>query len=303
MSTNMARRLVHRLFTFLSGVPVVGLWVKRWKINRNFALERSVLNGKHKSNCRHRSILLFSFYRSGSTFVGELMKKIAREAGLTPVDLDGYFYSLNKGKEWEGKGRVLQKVPYQPTGYYYGMFRSFNRGIPALDKYKVVLVLRDPRDVLVSSYYAIYSHVTPLMENKKALRTRMTGRKKLLEQTVDEFVTSKLKRESNLLDKYREYYTELIGKPNVLFLKYEDMVEDFPAWLDQIIRFLEIDFRPGFIEELKAGADFQVSKEDKFKHKRQVTPGDHKRKLKPETIEFLDNTSLEIRKLFGYGDR
>jgi hypothetical protein len=300
MKTKFSKQLIHVLYTFFSRVPLLGMAVKRWKINKNFSLERKVLKGQHQSASKNQSILLFSVYRAGSTFIGGLMKKIAGEAGLTVVDLDGYFYQLGKGKEWEGKGRIMLDVPYQSTGYFYGPFRSFNRGIRNIEDYKSLLVLRDPRDVIVSSYYAIYSHVTPLLEGKQALRTRMKRRKKELEQTVDEFVIDRLNSNSRFLNRYYEYHKELIGKPNVLFLKYEDMVENFDAWLDQLIEFLGMDIRQEFIDRVKAEVDFKVSKEDIHKHKRQVTPGDHKRKLKPGTIDLLNSKTGEIRKRLEY---
>jgi hypothetical protein len=274
--------------------------VKRMKINKNFSLERKVLKGKHQSTGKNQSILLFSVYRAGSTFIGGLMRKIAGEAGLAAVDLDGYFYELGKGKDWEGKGRAIPYVPYRSKGYLYGPFRSFNREIPNIEDYKILLILRDPRDVIVSSYFAIYSHVTPLLEGKQALLTRMQRRKKELEQTIDEFVINRLNGKPGFLDRYQVYHKELMGKPNVLFLKYEDMVESFDTWLDRLIEFLGMDLRREFIDRLNAEADFKVSKEDIHKHKRQVTPGDHKRKLKPETIDILNAKTREIRELFGY---
>jgi len=300
MKTTFSKRIIHALYAFFSRVPLLGMALKRWKINKNFSLERKVLKAQHQSSSKKQSVLLFSVYRAGSTFIGGLMKKIAGQAGLTAVDLDGYFYQLGKGKEWEGKGRVMLDVPYQSTGYFYGPFRSFNRGVRNIEDYKILLVLRDPGDVIVSSYYAIYSHVTPLLEDKQALRTRMKRRKKELEQTVDEFVINRLDGNSRLLNRYYQYHKELMGKPNVLFLKYEDMVENFDAWLDRLIEFLGMDFPREFVDRLKAGADFKVTKEDIHKHKRQVTPGDHKRKLKPETIDLLNSKTKEIRKLFGY---
>lgn len=300
MKTKFNKRIIHALYGFFSRIPVLGMAVKRWKINKNFSLERKVLKGQHQSSSKKQSILLFSVYRAGSTFLGGLMKKIAKEARLTAVDLDGYFYQLGIGKEWEGKGRVMLDVPYQSIGYFYGPFRSFNLGIRYIEDYKILLVLRDPRDVIVSSYYAIYSHVTPLLEEKQALQTRMKRRKKELEQTVDEFVINRLEGNSRFLNRYYQYHKELMGKTNVLFLKYEDMVENFAAWLDRLIEFLGMGLPREFIGRLKAEADFKVDKEDIHKHKRQVTPGDHKRKLKPETIDILNSKTKEIRELFGY---
>lgn len=296
----LLKSINHNLYNFFSDIPVVGKSIKRWRINRIFSLERKVLKGRHQNSCQKRSILLFSVYRSGSTFIGRLMKRIAKEAGLTSVDLDGYFYNLGKGKEWEGQGRVMLKVPYKSNGYLYGPFRTYNRGIQAMEKYKILLVLRDPRDVIVSSYYAIYSHVTPILETKKALNKRMNRRKKKVEQTVDEFVINQLTTNPRFLKNYYEFHKELIGKPNVLFLKYEDMVENFEEWLEQIIQFLDLNIDRAFIDQLKSEVNFNVSKEDIHRHKRQVKPGDHLRKLKMETVDFLNSKTNDIRRKLGY---
>jgi hypothetical protein len=154
--------------------------------------------------------------------------------------------------------------------------------------------------VIVSAYYSIYSHVTPTLEGKAKHQTRINRRKRLRELSVDEYVITKLDSESHFLDRYLEYHKELMGKPNVLFLKYEDMVTDFEPWLDRLLAFLDLDVDPALIAEIKAGADFKVSKEDIYKHKRQVTPGDHKRKLKPETIDILNKKTAEVLKLYDY---
>jgi hypothetical protein len=300
MKVKLRKYVLQPLTAFLFRLPLVGGVIKRWKINRNYSIERKVLKGKHRNTCPHQSILFFTIYKAASSFIGGFMRKVADETGITPVNLDGYFYQIAKGGEWERSGRVLVDVPYQSTGYFYGPFRSFNRGIPNIDDYKIFLVLRDPRDVVVSAYYSIYSHVMPLVEGKKQKQTRVNRRKKLGRQTVDEHVINKLGSDSRFLDRYVEYHRELMGKPNVFFLKYEDMVTDFDPWLDRLLEFLELNVSPQLIEEIRASANFKVSKEDIYKHKRQVTPGDHKRKLKAETIDILNKNTEEILKLYGY---
>ena len=46
-------------------------------------------------------------------------------------------------------------------------------------------------------------------------------------------------------------------------------------------------------------ANFDVE-EDIYSHKRQVTPGDHKRKLLPETIDRLNSEFGEVLDVLGY---
>ena len=85
---------------------------------------------------------------------------------------------------------------------------------------------------------------------------------------------------AGLLKRYRVYHEELSGKNNVLFLKYEDVVEDFGTILDRIVGFLQLDVESGLLNKIKAEADFTVPEENIDKHKRQVRPGDFRRKLK-----------------------
>ena len=87
---------------------------------------------------------------------------------------------------------------------------------------------------------------------------------------------------------YQEYCQSLLDKPNVLFVTYEKMVTDFDTWLDSIIEFLKLKVSPELVSKIKEEADFTVKEENIYAHKRQVLPGEHQRKLKPETIEILN---------------
>jgi len=55
--------------------------------------------------------------------------------------------------------------------------------------------------------------------------------------TIDEFV---LNEAENFKTIYKAYCNNLLDKSNVLFLKYEEMISDFPAWLNKLSGFLEI---------------------------------------------------------------
>jgi len=98
----------------------------------------------------------------------------------------------------------------------------------------------------------------------------------------------------------------LNGRPNVTIVHYEDMVLNFPAWLDQVLAAFESIrvpakkvrnlFLPQSVRRmglrhhlLKSNRSaFDVSQENVFSHKRKVTPGDHREKLEPATIAELN---------------
>jgi hypothetical protein len=63
---------------------------------------------------------------------------------------------------------------------------------------------------------------------------------------------------------------------------------------------IKADVSPSLINKIKSEADFTVQKENISSHKRQITPGDNKRKLKPETIEILNDRFADILDTLGY---
>jgi hypothetical protein len=281
-------------------VPIVGWMLRHWRIRRRYAIERRVLAGRQVSHSDRKSVVFFTVHRAGSSFIGSLLKKIVSETDLVPVDLDGYFFHLNKGKAWETGNRTNGKIHYQKRGYLYGPFRSYHRGIKNLDDFKVVLVLRDPRDVIVSGFYSLYSHAFPAGEKRKFRKARIERRKDWLNLGIDRYVSRKLESRPNYLDRYHDYCKYLLGKPNVLFLKYEDMVLHFESWLARLLDFLELKISPELKEEIMRISDFTVEEENIYSHKRQVSPGDHHRKLKKETIALLETKARDILQRLDY---
>ena len=179
---------------------------------------------------------------------------------------------------------------FNSHGYYYGPIGTY-RGIPNLENYKIVLQLRDPRDVLTSLFFSTaYSHA---IINPKLLRRR----EQALKMSVDEFVLAEI--EEYLLI-YQQYCEQLVHRSDVLFLKYEGMVTDFERWLSQLSQWVGLDGEFKALNSIRKQADFNVSNEDIYAQRRQVTPGDYLRKLRPKTIQKLNSAFKPILKDLGY---
>jgi len=162
--------------------------------------------------------------------------------------------------------------------------------------------VRDPRDILVSQYYSFgWTHSSEGAKNiKRFEKTRM----KIQSQTIDEYVlatASRVKRKYVPLSNKSGNYEE-----NELVIKYEDMVLEFHDWTQRIVAFLKLENPEEIIEGLYSyfKEEFNINKiqEGKFlnSHKRKMTPGDYKDKLKPETIEKLNTIFAKELRLFGY---
>ncbi len=102
----------------------------------------------------------------------------------------------------------------------------------------------------------------------------------------------------NLPRRYDDYIKNLIGKPNVILVKYEEMVTNYRNWLEKFIIPFPVNNKNEVIDKLVelSPAFFPERKQDTMTHIRHITPGDHKEKLKSSTIQQLNkifNTTLD----------
>ena len=88
----------------------------------------------------------------------------------------------------------------------------------------------------------------------------------------------------------------------MIFLKYKEMVIDFHSWMRKFIAPFHFRDEKETVSYLckKYRNEFNISNEDKWKHKRQIMPGDHIRKMKPEGIEKLNKIFSHSIKTLGY---
>jgi hypothetical protein len=262
-----------------------------------YSHEIALLDGKHVSVNTHRSILFYSTFKCASVYVTDILRKLTKSAELTPINWNDYAWETGESKKKLQNQTAFNPKIFRTVGYFYGCLREFNEWqIPNLDQFSILLMLRDPRDVLTSLYFShAYSHAIPLFNQEELLELRQRA----LSMTVDEYVIENIPRYSNI---YQEYCLNLLSRSNVLFVTYEKMVTDFEAWLDSITNFLELQISSEVIEVVKEQADFTVNEENIYVHKRQVFPGEHRRKLRTETIKLLNDNFSETLKLLGYTD-
>jgi hypothetical protein len=262
-------------------------------IRRKFPVELALLKGRHLNSNANQSIMFFTVHRCASQFILGILRRFASETGMSHVNIESYF--------WKGGKRYRRNINdlFKVRGYIYGPFygmdeEEFSLPIPRLEHFRILLMLRDPRDVLTSYYfhhgYELYGN--PGKEGFVEERSKET-----LSKTIDEWVIEKSKVFGL---RYLAYLNELVGKPNVLVSKYEDMVGDFDGWLGRVVEFMNIDLSPETIMDVIEKANFSSPKESVSAHKRQVTPGDHRRKLREETIRYLNSEFEAVLKALNY---
>ncbi len=252
--------------------------VQKPRYRRMFNAERQLAQGVPLSESQHPSILFFTHPKCASRYVRSILVRLAEAEGMRAIDFDAYVAVDPPPREFNPyKPDGSLATAFQPRGYCYGAIGSY-RPIPNMDQYRVVLNLRDPRDVLTSLYYSTaYSHA---VISPKLLRRR----KEAQDLSVDEFVLSNIDEALNVYTRY----CDTLLKTDALFLTYEEMVGDFERWLTKLVTHIDMGRHQSLVQAIMDEANFDVKKEDKYSQRRQETPGDHRRKLQPETIEALN---------------
>lgn len=252
-----------------------------------FKDEQALLRGKLKNTNKQPPVAFFTVHKAGSSLLSKRFSDYFRAKGYTIADLSSYFAKTNPAQRevFFASAEWKRKV-FAQKGVYHSVFR-YPTTIPQFSELRIILVLRDPRDVLVSHYFSTrYSHPVINMD--------FFALKKQAEKSdIDEYT---LLIASDFRRRY-EAYLPWIGKPNVLFLRYEDMIAD-PATFEERFRyFVDMSVEKG---EIVSPEDFQQEREDPRAHKRHVQAGDHKNKLKPATIAALNQEFERVLEALNY---
>jgi len=289
------------LKTFVKTLPFVQKRLWQRKLQREFAIELSLINGTHHTKNSHRSIIHFSLNKAATQTTQNILKRCAVSNGMVPVGINDYAFQSNFPYLDHLSSVEMQTYQhiFKPNGYLYSVFGGMVDGIPNLDQYLVLLMIRDPRDVLVSAYYSVvYSHAAPDEHSGKHdpfLQLRHTAQAK----TIDEFVIAESDRTYKNLDRYKALLLEKY--PHTYVTGYEQMTSNFPAWLKDLLDHCQLEISSEVFQSIVGENTRAVpSVENIHQHIRKGKAGDYKEKLKPETIQYLNEKFAPLLAVFGY---
>jgi len=243
-------------------------------------------------------------------FLHQLTNNLSKKIGFD-------YYSINKDEHHDQIKSLSWKTFIEEKSNKKSCFGPIRAGraepiIPkGIESYSIILHLRDPRDVLVSLFY---SHTYNHPRRPGRFNPSEKQRYRWDEGGIDAFVIQKA---PEFKKRYQSLTSNLFNEKNVVFIRYEDMVSDYGTWLKHFLsafshfsvppkRILKIFRRRTSLADIhqkyikKHENNFNISSEDIYRHKRQITPGDHRRKLKEDTIERLTFEFGGILKLLNY---
>ena len=241
--------------------------------------------------------IFFTMHRSGSTVLASIVSKICMTTKTSFVNVS----SLGPGalNEKMLQGTSITACPVRLCARVNRVDENLMKTVESRnDQFDVIWNIRDPRDVAVSMFYSFcYGHAGVGGQDKIG---------KFREAGIDDFMFKVLFNKNfiqrgtgdttSLYDRYKYVCNTFLNKATVV--KYEEMVTDFESWLIK----LESVYGPMNRKRVCkfAKPKFKVGKENPNSLKRQITPGDYKRKLKKETIEEINDRMGVILKLLNY---
>ena len=254
-----------------------------------FEVEKKLLSNGHIESSDLQSILFFTTYKCASSFAGEIINELTANAGYKHVNFDSYFYHLEKDTDIEYE-KIFSKNVFRASGFIYGPMRNY-QPIPGIKQYKTLLILRDPRDVLVSHYYsAKYSH--EVSTTKMLQKRRMTQG-----QDIDEFVLERLEEFAII---YEQYKLNILPLEGTIFVRYEDMISNPKDFIIKLYKILKINVDIEHIEEIVKNRMAMPKREDKYSHRRSGKSGQYLEKLNSKTVKTINTRLADVIDAFGY---
>jgi hypothetical protein len=156
-------------------------------------------------------------------------------------------------------------------------------------------MVRDPRDVLVSSYYS-FGFTHRLSRVDEIRETQQKFRDEIQTTNIDDYV---LNHSEQIEDGYRRVAALREACPRHIVLRYEDMIDDWQTFADGLTTY--VDLKPSVLDEL-----YRLSRpkptEDSTSHHRSGKTGDFERKLSARTIVQLNARLAGILRDYAYPD-
>lgn len=228
------------------------------------------------------SFLFCGFRRGGSSIAFEVLEKLFLSSGYRTLDVVSKYFNT---------GVPIEDIHHQPLANaaqendLLGVFRAY---IVSLEKLidagcRPILIIRDPRDCLLSWRYAQYLHVnTPLPAEIRNFSN----------DSVDDFY------DPDFIDNCFRLY-RLVDSSGGLIFRYEDFVLDPAKTLHEIIIFSNLEFRPDAVDTALLHATFVNLVADEHQHNRLGSPYNFLTTANPKILasanEILGDLIVELK--------
>lgn len=243
-----------------------------------------------------QSVLAFSMAKAGSTLLFNLLHDLAPLAGLAYFSAEDALWELAGGPDGL---RYDPSGLFREAGYCYGGFRIFpTYPIPLLESAPSVLLLRDPKDMMVSNYFSnAFSHRPPTEDETSPAYQRFMQRRERIQNTdINQYVRTILGNYQKMLASYRGLW----HRDGVKVFRYEDIINRKREWIDEILAHYGWRIADEAVDEIITRYNVFPDAEQPDAHVRQVSPGNYRNHLDEQTVKTINTALGEDLHAFGY---
>lgn len=234
--------------------------------------------------------------KSGSSIFSSIVNALAIFNEINALDIPGTMFAHGiPYLEWNSHPRLADLVW---RGNLYLGFRDPPTalfGDPVFREARKILLVRDPRDALVSEYFSnAFSHSLPAEQSGSTVLE--VERRRALQASLEEYVLER----ADQLNRTVAGYKHLLADPNLLVLRYEDVIFRKHHWIDEIARHFGWRITDEHARRILEWADVRPAAEDPNAFVRRVAPGDHLEKLSAEVIAAVNARLSDVWSSLGY---
>jgi hypothetical protein len=264
--------------------------------NRIEVLYKESVKFELHANPASKCFFVLGVRKSGSSLLNNIVKTLATHNNLNFVDVGGTLFEGGfQVADWQDDPALSEILI---KGNVYGGFRNSPKAFYKSEYFRKgskILLVRDPRDALVSEYFSnAYSHSVP--ESGSSRAELLNLRQLALEIPIEEYVLRMVRPMKQTLREYRF----IIDDPSCRVFRYEDVIFDKAGLMRDICEFFRWEASNDLRDHILRWADVRPSEERPTEFIRRVTPGDYKEKLSNRTIKRLTSILAAEMAMFGY---
>lgn len=191
--------------------------------------------------------------------------------------------------------------PQTIAAHFYIDYETY-RAIPKPGRYRTFYILRDPRDLVVSQYFSVrYSHKE--MGKIRELRQRLSelDQGAGLRAIIDHLCAV------GHFEAQRSWHKAASTDPNVRIFRYEHLAADNEAFIDSILRYLDVRLPASELKKLAERHDFSrlakgrsFGQEDQTSHYRKGISGDWVNYFDAATAAHFGHVTSGLLAELGY---
>jgi hypothetical protein len=246
----------------------------------------------------YASTAVFALPKGGSTMLAHIVRDLCQAARVRYVSFPDQLF--RRGVDLTALPEAFAGL-FEAEGYCFGGFRQRPRdesgepmAIPSLDGGRKVLLVRDPRDMLVSHYFSMrFSHPKPGGGRAAAFDAY---RERIAAMDVDAYVLE----HAGFYEGEFAAYGDVAADAETLVLRYEDVLYDKAGLVRLLCEHLRLEVSAAAQGRISARHDTIPKAERPDQHIRRAHPGDHAEKLRGETTRALNERLAGPLAEYGY---